>query len=447
MGYRAKTVFAIFLILAMLLVIAVFGVVAAKTLIAQPEMVFPSFAIIPISMILGWCIYKKNFSLKLASTVAILAVLVSVYIGFKTPVLLQDEGVMGLSPLLFWFVVLLVYAGVASILPVQTLLQPRDYLSTFILFGSMALGIIALLWVAPGLNTPAWRGVMSDVQGPVWPMLFVLVACGAISGFHSLVAGGTTSKQLADETQGKAIAYGGMLTEGVVAVVTVLMVGGGLYWIAPEGGGIDMARLGFRETLKSGGWILAFGNGYGNVVHQMLPILSFTLASMIAVLALNTFVLTTLDTAVRITRFLIQEALGQHVPIFRDKYVVTIAVVLAAYLIGATDGWQKIWPIFGATNQLIAAVALFVVATWLMAVKRPTHYVLYPALFMVVTTIAALGWQAYQFFTAKDTNIFLGTTSLLLIMLAIFVAYEAMQSLKGRRVTMNSVLDVPSNAE
>ncbi len=447
MGYRAKTVFAIFLILAMLLVIAVFGVVAAKTLIAQPEMVFPSFAIIPISMILGWCIYKKNFSLKLASTVAILAVLVSVYIGFKTPILLQDEGVMGLSPLLFWFVVLLVYAGVASILPVQTLLQPRDYLSTFILFGSMALGIIALLWVAPGLNTPAWRGVMSDVQGPVWPMLFVLVACGAISGFHSLVAGGTTSKQLADETQGKAIAYGGMLTEGVVAVVTVLMVGGGLYWIAPEGGGIDMARLGFRETLKSGGWILAFGNGYGNVVHQMLPILSFTLASMIAVLALNTFVLTTLDTAVRITRFLIQEALGQHVPIFRDKYVVTIAVVLAAYLIGATDGWQKIWPIFGATNQLIAAVALFVVATWLMAVKRPTHYVLYPALFMVVTTIAALGWQAYQFFTAKDTNIFLGTTSLLLIMLAIFVAYEAMQSLKGRRVTMNSVLDVPSNAE
>ena len=447
MGYRAKTVFAVFLILAMLLVIAVFGVVAAKTLIAQPEMVFPSFAIIPISMILGWCIYKKNFSLKVASTVAILAVLINVYVGFKIPIPLPDEGVMGLSPLLFWFVVLLVYAGVASILPVQTLLQPRDYLSTFILFGSMALGIVALLWVAPGLNTPAWRGAMSDVQGPVWPMLFVLVACGAISGFHSLVAGGTTSKQLADETQGKAIAYGGMLTEGVVAVVTVLMVGGGLYWVAPEGGGIDMARLGFRETLQSGGWILAFGNGYGNVVHQMLPILSFTLASMVAVLALNTFVLTTLDTAVRITRFLIQEALGQHVPVFRDKYVVTIAVVLAAYLIGATDGWQKIWPIFGATNQLIAAVALFVVATWLMAVKRPTHYVLYPALFMVVTTIAALGWQAYQFFTAKEPNVFLGMTATLLIMLAIFVAYEAMQSLTGRRVIVNSVLDVPSNAE
>ncbi len=447
MGHRAKAVFAIFLILAMLLVIAVFGVVAAKTLIAQPEMVFPTFAIIPVSIILGWCIYKKNFSLKIASTIAVLAVIVNIYIGFKIPLPLPGEGVMGLSPLIFWFVVLMVYAGVASILPVQKLLQPRDYLSTFILFGSMSLGIIALIWVAPGLNTPAWRGMVSEVQGPVWPMLFVLVACGAISGFHSLVAGGTTSKQLADETQGKAIAYGGMLTEGVVAVVTVLMVGGGLYWVAPAGGGVDMAQLGFRETLQSGGWIMAFGNGYGNVVHQMLPTLSFTLASMIAVLALNTFVLTTLDTAMRITRFLVQEALGNQISVFRNKYVVTVVVMVAAYLIGASGGWQKIWPVFGATNQLIAAMALFVVATWLMAVKRPTHYVLYPAVFMMVTTIAALAWQTYQFFTAPDPNIFLGSTTMVLIGLAVFVAYEAMESLRGRRVIAGPMSEVPSNAE
>ena len=447
MGHRAKAVFAIFLILAMLLVIAVFGVVAAKTLIAQPEMVFPTFAIIPVSIILGWCIYKKNFSLKIASTIAVLAVIVNIYIGFKIPLPLPGKGVMGLSPLIFWFVVLMVYAGVASILPVQKLLQPRDYLSTFILFGSMSLGIIALIWVAPGLNTPAWRGMVSEVQGPVWPMLFVLVACGAISGFHSLVAGGTTSKQLADETQGKAIAYGGMLTEGVVAVVTVLMVGGGLYWVAPEGGGIDMSQLGFRETLQSGGWIMAFGNGYGNVVHQMLPTLSFTLASMIAVLALNTFVLTTLDTAMRITRFLVQEALGNQISVLRNKYVVTVVVMVAAYLIGASGGWQKIWPVFGATNQLIAAMALFVVATWLMAVKRPTHYVLYPAVFMMVTTIAALAWQTYQFFTAPDPNIFLGSTTMVLIGLAVFVAYEAMESLRGRRVIAGPISEVPSNAE
>ena len=152
MGYRAKAVFAIFLVLAMLLVIAVFGVVAAKTLIAQPEMVFPTFAIIPVSVILGWCIYKKNFNLKMASLIAVLAVILNIYIGFQIPLSLPEEGVMGFSPLIFWFIVLMIYAGIASILPVQILLQPRDYLSTYILFGSMALAILGLLWVGPDLN-------------------------------------------------------------------------------------------------------------------------------------------------------------------------------------------------------------------------------------------------------------------------------------------------------
>ena len=446
-GFRAKAIFAIFLVLAMLLVIAVFGVVAAKTLIAQPEMVFPTFAIIPVSMVLGWCIYKKSYNLQLVSLIAVLTIVLNIYIGFQIPVPLPEMGVMGFSPLIFWFIVLMIYAGVASTLPVQTLLQPRDYLSTYILFGSMALAILGLIWVGPELNTPPFRGAMSEVQGPVWPMLFVLVACGAVSGFHSLVAGGTTSKQLASEMQGKSISYGGMLTEGVVAVVTVLLVGGGLYWVAPQGSGIDMSQLGFRETLQSGGWILAFGNGFGNIVHQMLPFLSLTFASMIAVLALNTFVLTTLDTAVRITRFLVQESLGEKLPAFKNKYIVTLTVIFAAYLIGATDGWQKIWPIFGATNQLIAAVALFVVATWLMAVKKPTQYVLYPAIFMVITTIGALGWQAYSFLTAPEPNFFLGITALVLIGLAVFVGNEGMQALKGRRVVCISTPEIPSRAE
>ena len=447
MGFRAKAIFAIFLVLAMLLVIAVFGVVAAKTLIAQPEMVFPTFAIIPVSMVLGWCIYKKSFNLQIVSLIAVLAIILNIYIGFQIPLPLPETGVMGFSPLIFWFVILMIYAGFASILPVQILLQPRDYLSTYILFGSMALAILGLIWVGPELNTPPFRGAISEVQGPIWPMLFVLVACGAVSGFHSLVAGGTTSKQLASEMQGKSISYGGMLTEGVVAVVTVLLVGGGLYWVAPQGSGIDMNQLGFRETLQSGGWILAFGNGFGNIVHQMLPFLSFTFASMIAVLALNTFVLTTLDTAVRITRFLVQESLGEKLPAFKNKYIVTLTVIFAAYLIGATDGWQKIWPIFGATNQLIAAVALFVVATWLMAVKKPTQYVLYPAIFMVITTIGALGWQAYSFLTAPEPNFFLGITALVLIGLAVFVGNEGMQALKGRRVVCISTPEIPSRAE
>ena len=442
MGPRAKTVFALFLVLAMLLVIAVFGVVAAKTLIAQPQMVIPTLAIIPVSMLLGWAIYRKGFNLGLSSVLAIGALLSSIYFGFQYPLPLPAEGVLGLSPLMFWFVVLMLYAAVASVMPVQLLLQPRDYLSTYVLFGSMGLGIIALLWVHPGFNTPAYLGAYSEGQGPVWPMLFVLVACGAVSGFHSLVAGGTVSKQLTNETEGRLISYGGMLTEGVVAVCTVLLVGGGLYWVAPAVGGIDMNALGFRETLKAGGWIHAFGSGYGNVVSQMLPFLGFTVASMVAVLALNTFVMTTLDTAVRITRFIVQESAGARVPIMLNKYVTTALVVILAYSIGATDGWQKIWPIFGATNQLIAAVALFVISTYLIGVRKPTTYTLVPAVFMVITTIGALAWQAYRFMTAPQSNWFLGGTSVVLIGLALFVGYEGLQALK-----MHKLRPAPATSE
>lgn len=434
MGKRAKMVFAIFLVLALLLVIAVFGMVAAKTLIAQPQMVFPTFAIIPVAMVLGWFIYKRNSNLVVSSLVAVCVVVLNIFIGFEFPIELPQEGIAGFSPLIFWFVILMIYAAIASVLPVQILLQPRDYLSTYILFGSMSLGILALLWVHPELNAPAFSGGFSEVQGPVWPMLFVLVACGAVSGFHSLVAGGTTSKQLAHESQGKIISYGGMLTEGVVAVVTILLVGGGLYWVAPAAGNIDMATLGFHETLETGGWILAFGNGFGNIVSQMLPFLGFTFAAMIAVLALNTFVLTTLDTCVRITRFIIQEAVGPKVSLFYNKYFTTLVVIVLAYLVGATEGWEKIWPIFGATNQLIAAVALFVVSSYLMGVKKPTQYTLYPAMFMIVTTIGALAWQAHVFFTSPEPNLLLGFMAVVLIGLALFVGNEGWQALRGRRV-------------
>jgi carbon starvation protein len=433
MGAHAKIVFSAFLLLAMLLVIAVFGVVAAKTLIAQPQTVFPTFAIIPISIVMGWAIYKKSANLTNTSIIAALCLLLSIYVGFKYPIVLPPE-ILGFTSFKIWFVILLVYAAIASVTPVQVLLQPRDYLSTYILFGSMSLGIVSLLWVRPELNTPAFLGGYSEVQGPVWPMLFVLVACGAVSGFHSLVAGGTTSKQLAKESEGRFISYGGMLTEGVVAVVTVLLVGGGLYWVAPVGGDIDMQTLGFRETLKSGGWILAFGNGYGNVVSQMLPILGFSVSSMIAVLALNTFVLTTLDSGVRITRFITQESVGKKLPFLYDKYLATGIVVFLAYLIGATDGWQKIWPIFGATNQLIAAVALFVISSYLIGIKKPSKYTLYPAVFMVITTIGALAWQGFKFLSSPQPNYFLGITSLILIGLAVFVGIEGWRSIRTNHV-------------
>ena len=170
MGGHSKAVFSAFLLLAMLLVIAVFGVVAAKTLIAQPQTVFPTFAIIPISIVMGWAIYKRSANLTVASFIGVICLLLSIYIGFKYPIELPQE-VFGFTSLKIWFVVLLTYAAIASVAPVQVLLQPRDYLSTYILFGSMSLGIVGLLWVRPELNTPAFLGGYSDGQGPLWPCL------------------------------------------------------------------------------------------------------------------------------------------------------------------------------------------------------------------------------------------------------------------------------------
>jgi carbon starvation protein len=145
-------------------------------------------------------------------------------------------------------------------------------------------------------------------------------------------------------------------------------------------------------------------------------------------------VLTTLDTAVRVTRFIVQESLGPKVPVFQNKYVTTVAVIFLAYLIGATESWQQIWPIFGATNQLIAAVALMVCSTYLMAAKKPTKYTLYPAVFMIITTIGALAWQGYKFLSAPEPNYFLGIAAMVLIALAIFVGSEGMRGLKGGSV-------------
>jgi len=424
MGRRAKNIFSLFLYLALVLVVTVFGMVGAKTLVAQPGMVIPTFALIPVAIVFGWAVYVKKAPLVPATFAVIALNLGLIYYGYHHPLAMPETGILGLPPLNLWFLILMFYAGLASIMPVNLLLQPRDYIATFNLYFAMLIGFMAIIFVRPVMNAPALVTALSEKQGPVWPMLFVLVACGAVSGFHSLVSSGTTSKQLSDERDGKAIAFGGMLLEGCLAVMTLVMVGSGLYWTLPEAANIDMQRYGIREVMASGGWVVAFGNGFGNIVSQMLPFLGFSIAAMIAMTALKTFILTTLDSSTRIARFIIEESLGRSSPIFANKYVALVLVVVPAYLLGISSGYTKIWPVFGATNQLIAALALMVVSAYLVGIKKPARHVIIPAIFMILTTIAALGWQAYSFFTAAEPNYMLGGLSTALIALALFVAYE-----------------------
>lgn len=423
MGGTAKIIFSIFLYLALILVVTVFGVVGAKTLVSQPAMVIPTFALIPVAIIFGWAVYIKNIPLIPATIVVVAINLVSINFGYHHPVNLPSDGLFGFSQTNFWFAVLMAYAALASILPVNLLLQPRDYIATFNLYLAMLLGFIAIIVIHPEMNAPVVVTTFSTSKGPIWPMLFVLVACGAVSGFHSLVSSGTTSKQLASEKDGKSIAFGGMLLEGVLAVMTLVLVGGGLYWVPPSDA-IDMQKYGIREVMASGGWVVLFGNGFGSVVSKMLPFIGFSIASMIAMTALKTFILTTLDSSTRIARFIIEESLGRKYRLFRNKYVALLLVVLPAYFLGASSSYTKIWPVFGATNQLIAALALMVISTYLIGIKKPVRYTLIPAIFMIITTIAALGWQAFSFFKAEIPNYFLGNISIILIFLALFVAYE-----------------------
>jgi carbon starvation protein len=427
MNRRAMIVFSIFLYTALVLVVAVFGVVGAKTLVQSPQMVIPTFAIIPIAMGIGNALYARRWPL-VPVTLGGLAIMVGlILVGQQYPVAITGT-VLGLSPLHFWFVVLMVYAAVASLMPVTLLLQPRDYLSSYLLYAALALGVGAILFVRPEMNVPPVSTMVSDSQGPMWPMLFVIIACGAVSGFHSLVSGGTTSKQLANERDGLVIGYGAMLTEGLLATLALVLVGAGLYWVAPEGMSAEEAqRLVFPNVYKAGGPIVAFGNGFGNLVSQFLPI-PFALASVLAMITLKTFVLTTLDTATRITRFIVQEGFGPSVPVLRRPTAALALVIVPATILGTTNAWSAIWPVFGATNQLIAALALFVVTDYLITVKRPTGFTLYPAYFMLATTIAALAYLSSRFLA--DGKLFLAALALVLIVLALYIGWEGLRGLR-----------------
>jgi len=418
MGRGAKMVFSIFLWLALVLIITVFGVVGAQTLVQKPEIVLPTLMIIPIAMLFGVMVYRWRFPVFLGSILAVAGLFLFIHLGYLWPLALAGP-VLGLEPVMFWFAILMVYCLIASILPVWFLLQPRDYLSTYTLFIGLAIGYLGLIWVRPAVSAPAFIGFGSD-QGPLWPMLFVIVACGAISGFHSLVASGTSSKQLARESQGKLIGYGSMITEAVLAVLALLMVAAGLFWKAPAG----MEAFDFKANFARG-WIVAFGTGYGRVVGR-LPLLTVTVATLFGMIMLKTFVLTTLDTATRLGRFIVAESLGNAVPFFRRRLVAALATIVPAFYLGWTNSWKTIWPVFGAANQLIAALSLVVISAYLVGVRKPSRLTALPAVFMSVTTVAALLWLAFDrdsgfFYTGKTT---LGATAVVLVALAGYMVVE-----------------------
>jgi len=291
---------------------------------------------------------------------------------------------------------------VASVLPVNILLQPRDYLCSFLLFIGVAAGIVGLVVTRPVVTQPAFISANTS-QGYLWPMMCVTVACGAISGFHAVVSSGTTSKQLANERYGRRIGYGGMVTEGIVALIAVLAVVSG----------ISRSQAGLSLLLKDAGPICVYAEGYAGLTRAFLG----PYGKFLGVVILNAFILTTLDTATRVCRYITEELMG-----VKNRFVATGVTVVAAGALALSGAWNKLWPAFGASNQLVAALALFVAACWFLARGKDVRYTLVPALFMFATTVAALLIQARVYI--REGNYLLGLITLTLLVLAFVMVNE-----------------------
>ncbi len=400
---RAKIIFSLFVWLALLLVVTVFVYLCADTFVKEPKIILPSLGLIPVAMLVGYLIYNLRVNLTL-STILGLACLVGLIFAGNFYKVDLDVRV--------WIIVLLTYCYFASILPVNILLQPRDYLSSFLLFFGVGCGYLGLLLTLPHLTMPVYSGWQTQ-EGYLWPALFVTVACGALSGFHSLIASGTSSKQIANENQVKRIGYGGMVAEALVAILAIVATA--VLFTAGEN---------FGQVLKSLGPINIFGKGYGIITKPLLG----NHGHFIAVTILNAFILTTLDTATRIQRYLTKELFK-----IKNRYLSTLIIVALSAALAFSGKWNRIWPAFGASNQLVAALALFVISCWLLTRNKSAKFTLWAAFAVLITTVAALVSQGIRYFAQKD--IVLLTVTLALLILAGVMLYDVIPVIarKGRK--------------
>ncbi|MCG3148374.1 MAG: Peptide transporter CstA [Verrucomicrobiae bacterium] len=376
-----------------------------------------SVVYIGLAVLFGVAVYRWKLSLLTASVVFVPLVFVGMWVGHVWPWTADQVPAWFGSAKNTWSVGLLGYCFLAAVLPVWVLLQPRDYLSSYLLVACLVGGAVGIL-VGGGsgslpLEYPAFRGWRDAQLGYVFPALFITVACGAMSGFHSIVASGTTSKQLANERDARPVAYGGMLVEGVLAVVALAAV-------------MVLAQAPAGQTPVA---VFALGMGKFLGVFGINP----QLATTFGLLAVSTFLLTTLDTCTRLGRFIVQEFFGLTGTV--GRYVGTAAtlaipaVMVFVQIEGPTGqpmpAWKAIWPAFGATNQLLGALALLVVYSWLRHAGRKTWYVFVPMVFMCGTTLTALTQLVYQNLLTPGGSRFIGGVSAVMGLLAVALLVNA----------------------
>jgi carbon starvation protein len=417
LGKTARVIFSIFVALALILVVAVFAALAGKTLASTPQVVLPTFGLVGVAVLVGALVYKTQIHLAISSLIGGILLVGLILAGYYLPITLPVS-----SPDKWWTIILLIYGMVAAVLPVTVLLQPRDHLAAIVLFFGLLAGFVGLAITNPVMKSPAIAS-FKTIQGGMWPMMMVVVACGALSGFHSLVASGTTSKQLPTMKDARKIGFGGMILESVLAVLAVIAVAAGLYWKSVPAGESGYT---FQACMEGGNVIGTFGRGYGELTSPIFLGVGY----LVGITMLKTFIMTTLDSATRITRYIFTELLGDafNIKLFRNRYATTGLIgILAGWL--ALTNWQAIWPVFGSSNQLIAAMVFIIASVYLLTHNRRVLFAAVPAVIMLLTTITALIYKTIQFLSGGKYA--LGVISIILVLLAFFVTIKGVLVFKA----------------
>lgn len=418
LGPRTRTLFLLVIFALVVIVVAVFAKAIAGLFIKQPGTVIPINFEILVALVIGWLCYRKKAKMLVPSIAALVALYAMVFVGIENPVSLAPL-VGAENQMTAWVVLLLAYSFIASVLPVWTLLQPRDYINSHQLLVGMAGLLLGIFIGQPHMTAPAINHADAGAP-PIFPFLFVTIACGAISGFHGLVSSGTTSKQIACAADARPIGYGAMLGEGLLALIATLAVGAGLGDFgahyhhmpsAPEGVGMFVqGAASFLEAL-----------GIPSSVGQVL----------VAVLVIS-FAATSLDTGVRIQRFIIAE-LGEswNIDALKNRYLgggIAVGLPLLLFLAGKE---KTLWPLFGAANQMLAGLSLVVVSVWLYQKRRPWAYAAIPMALVLVIAAAALISKAHTLFSTG--HFALATVAALLLLLEVWIVIEGAAAVSRSR--------------
>lgn len=422
---RARTLFLLIIFFLLTMVNAVFAVVIAQLFIQTPEAVLSVLLTIPLAIGVGQYVYRRRSVALVPALVAMVVLYVSIPVGQVLPITVDAPAdALGIDPQTLWIVLIFIYTFVSSRLPVWMLLQPRDYVNQMQMVLALAVIIVGVIVGWDSIVAPAMNDVPAD-SPPWFPLLFVTIACGAVSGFHSLVSSGTTAKQLDKETDARYVGYLASSGEGLLALCAILACTAGVAATAGDWHGLyanfDTASEGATGYFVDG--VAQFANNLGVPVN---------IGTIFAALVVISFAATSLDTAVRLQRYIVQEIadLAGVRPLARSVSGATLIAVLIPLGIALLPGdfaFGTLWQLFGTTNQLTAGLALAVVAVWVTKKNRNPIAILIPWVFLVVITSWALVVQFTDFLTADDPLqvFFLAPLDAVIFILALWMVVEA----------------------